>query len=99
LNEAGIEAMLRAVLRLTPDQLRKVLERAFAALPDVRVLVYEPAGAPAAEQMTRSTDPPRMTAVLKEDTELFKQFVDNPDFKRWLADTVFAATYDRPAAP
>ncbi|NUQ76588.1 MAG: type I restriction endonuclease subunit R [Polyangiaceae bacterium] len=39
-----------------------------------------------------------MTAVLKDDTELFKQFVDNPDFKRWLADTVFASTYEEPSA-
>jgi type I restriction enzyme R subunit len=35
-----------------------------------------------------------MTAVLKDDTELFKQFVDNESFKRWLTDTVFALTYD-----
>ena len=34
-----------------------------------------------------------MTAVLKDDTELFKQFSDNDDFRRWLADTVFALTY------
>jgi type I restriction enzyme R subunit len=39
-----------------------------------------------------------MTAVLKDDTELFKQFMDNESFKRWLTDTVFAATYDRPHA-
>jgi type I restriction enzyme R subunit len=39
-----------------------------------------------------------MTAVLKDDTELFKQFVDNPDFKRWLADMVFASTYEEPSA-
>ena len=30
-----------------------------------------------------------MTAVLKDDTELFKQFSDNPEFRRWLTDTVF----------
>ena len=35
-----------------------------------------------------------MTAVLKDDTELFKQFSDNPSFKRWLADTVFSMTYE-----
>ena len=35
-----------------------------------------------------------MTAVLKDDTELFKQFSDNEGFKRWLTDTVFALTYD-----
>lgn len=40
---------------------RPRIERAFASLPDVRVLVYEPSGAPAADQMTRSTDPPKMT--------------------------------------
>jgi type I restriction enzyme R subunit len=30
---------------------------------------------------------------LSDHTELFKQFQDNPQFKRWLADTVFSATY------
>lgn len=35
-----------------------------------------------------------MTAVLKDDTELFKQFMDNESFKRWLTDTVFRITYD-----
>jgi type I restriction enzyme R subunit len=34
---------------------------------------------------------------MKDDTELFKQFSDNPEFKRWLADAVFSATYDQPA--
>ena len=35
-----------------------------------------------------------MTALLRDDTELFKQFSDNPSFKRWLTDTIFAFTYD-----
>ena len=35
-----------------------------------------------------------MTAVLKDDTELFKQFSDNESFKKWLTDTVFTATYE-----
>ena len=39
-----------------------------------------------------------MTAVLKDDTELFKQFSDNEGFRRWLTDTVFGLTYDRPEA-
>ena len=30
-----------------------------------------------------------MTAVMRDDTQLFKQFMDNDSFKRWLADTVF----------
>ena len=38
-----------------------------------------------------------MTAIINDDTELFKQFMDNPSFKRWLADTVFDLTYDRAA--
>ncbi|NLF78376.1 MAG: type I restriction endonuclease subunit R, partial [Chloroflexi bacterium] len=35
-----------------------------------------------------------MTALLKDDTELFKQFSDNAEFKRWLTETVFALTYE-----
>jgi type I restriction enzyme, R subunit len=35
-----------------------------------------------------------MTAVLKDDTELFKQFSDNEGFRRWLTDTVFGITYE-----
>ncbi len=34
-----------------------------------------------------------MTAVLKDDTELFKQFSDNESFRKWMADTIFALTY------
>ena len=40
-----------------------------------------------------------MTGVMKDDTELFKQFVDNEGFKRWMSDTVFGLAYERPAAP
>jgi type I restriction enzyme R subunit len=39
-----------------------------------------------------------MTAVLKDDAELYKQFSDNPDFRRWLTDMVFAMTYDKAEA-
>lgn len=34
--------------------------------------------------------------LMKDDTELFKQFSDNPGFKRWLSDMVFAETYSAP---
>lgn len=34
-----------------------------------------------------------MTALLADDTELFKQFSDNESFRRWLTDAVFAQTY------
>ncbi len=42
-----------------------------------------------------------MTAVLRDDTELFKQFTDNDSFRRWLTDTVFGLTYQerRPSGP
>jgi type I restriction enzyme, R subunit len=35
-----------------------------------------------------------MTAVLKDDSELYKQFSDNADFRRWLTDMVFSRTYE-----
>jgi type I restriction enzyme R subunit len=35
-----------------------------------------------------------MTSVMKDDTELFKQFMDNEGFKRWMTDTVFGLTYE-----
>jgi len=35
-----------------------------------------------------------MTAVLQDDTELFKQFMDNASFRRWMTDTVFGLTYE-----
>jgi type I restriction enzyme, R subunit len=35
-----------------------------------------------------------MTAVLKDDAELYKQFSDNSDFRRWLTDMVFSMTYE-----
>jgi type I restriction enzyme R subunit len=38
-----------------------------------------------------------MTAVLRDDTELFKQFMDNESFRRWMTDTVFGLTYEAAA--
>jgi type I restriction enzyme, R subunit len=37
-----------------------------------------------------------MAGVLKDDTQLFKQFSDNEAFSKWLSDMIFAATYARP---
>ncbi|HEX3048467.1 MAG TPA: type I restriction endonuclease [Bacillota bacterium] len=31
--------------------------------------------------------------MLRDHTELFKQFMDNPSFRKWLADTIFNETY------
>jgi type I restriction enzyme, R subunit len=40
-----------------------------------------------------------MTGVLNDDTELFRQFMDNPAFQRWMREMVFDLTYDPPSAP
>ena len=37
-----------------------------------------------------------IVGLMKDDTELFKQFSDNPAFHRWLGDTVFSMTYETP---
>ena len=34
-----------------------------------------------------------MTAVVKDNTELFKGFGNNKGFRRWLTHTVFELTY------
>jgi type I restriction enzyme R subunit len=34
-----------------------------------------------------------LVSLLSDHTELFKQFSENPAFQKWLADTVFTATY------
>jgi len=33
--------------------------------------------------------------LLSDHTELFKQFSDNPSFKKWLSDTIFGLTYEQ----
>ena len=33
-------------------------------------------------------------AMLNDDTQLYQLFADNPDFKRWLADTAFRLAYE-----
>jgi type I restriction enzyme, R subunit len=38
-----------------------------------------------------------LVELLSDHTELFKQFSDNAAFKKWLTDTIFAATYAPPA--
>ena len=39
-----------------------------------------------------------MTAVLADDTQLFKEFSDNESFRRWLTERVFGLTYGSEAA-
>ena len=38
-----------------------------------------------------------MIELLADHTELFKQFSDNPSFKKWLGDTIFGVTYQQQA--
>ena len=40
-----------------------------------------------------------MTSVMKDDTELFKQFMDNEGFKRWMTDTVYELAGRQAAGP
>lgn len=37
--------------------------------------------------------------VMSDNMELFKQFTDNPSFKKWLADMVFSVTYNESGEP
>ena len=40
-----------------------------------------------------------MTAVMKDDTQLFKQFQDNEGFKRWMTDTVYGLASEQASGP
>ena len=40
-----------------------------------------------------------MNSVMKDDTQLFKRFMDDPGFQRWMADTVFGLAYERAGTP
>ncbi len=35
-----------------------------------------------------------IVGLMKDDTQLFREFSDNESFKKWLTDTVFTATYE-----
>ena len=38
-------------------------------------------------------------AIMADNMELFKQFQDNPPFKKWLSDLVFNLTYNKEGKP
>ncbi|MDE2691453.1 MAG: type I restriction endonuclease subunit R [Acidobacteriota bacterium] len=40
-----------------------------------------------------------MQNVMKDDTELFKQFMDDDGFKRWMSEVVFRRAYDQAEVP
>lgn len=39
-----------------------------------------------------------MTSIMKDDTELFREYMDNPGFQRWMNDAVFDLAYHQEAA-
>jgi type I restriction enzyme R subunit len=39
-----------------------------------------------------------MQGMLRDETQLFKQFADNADFKAWLTDAIFRSTYEKKPA-
>ncbi len=38
-----------------------------------------------------------VTSIMQDDTELFRQFMDNRDFRRWLGGVVFRLAYRGPS--
>ena len=40
-----------------------------------------------------------VTAMVKDDAELFKQFMDNEGFRRWMTDAVFELACRQAGAP
>ena len=40
-----------------------------------------------------------MTSVMNDDAKLFKRFMDEPNFQRWMTDVVFTLAYEPAAAP
>ena len=38
-------------------------------------------------------------SIMADNMELFKQFQDNPSFKKWLSDLVFNLTYNKDGKP
>lgn len=56
------------------DTVRSLIEKAFSELPDVQVLLYEPAGAPEAKTMPVRTKKPHMTVARALFIKLMKQY-------------------------
>lgn len=53
---------------------RPLIERAFAALPEVEVLLFAPTGAPEAQAMPVRTEPPKMTVARALLVKLMEQY-------------------------
>jgi O-acetyl-ADP-ribose deacetylase (regulator of RNase III) len=55
-------------------RVRSMIEQAFSSLPEVKVKLYEPKGAPKAEQMPMGTGKPRMTVARALFIKLMQQY-------------------------
>lgn len=84
------------------DKIRKVIAEEIPARV-AQDKAYQNAQANSGKQNARLEHDKALNRVvlelLDDHTELFKQFSDNPNFKRWLADMVFDTTYRPSAAP
>ena len=58
------------------EQVRPMIENAFETLPDVNVLLYEPAGAPSAEVMVKEKIPPKMTVGRAALISLMRRYLE-----------------------
>lgn len=58
------------------DEVRSRIERALAELDDVQVLVFEPKGAPASNQMARTREAPKMTPGRAALIELMQRYLN-----------------------
>jgi O-acetyl-ADP-ribose deacetylase (regulator of RNase III) len=58
------------------NEVRPRIERAFAGLADVQVLVFEPNGAPASDRMVHVREVPKMTAGRAALVELIQRYLD-----------------------
>jgi O-acetyl-ADP-ribose deacetylase (regulator of RNase III) len=67
------------------SRVRPMIEQAFAALSDVEVHLYEPAGAPAAEEMPVRTKRPHLTVARALFIRLMRQYV-NLDYRLTLLE-------------
>ena len=78
------------------DSLLKIVTEAIPAKVDEDV-AYRNAQENSDEQNARielnRTMERVMTSIMKDQTQLFKQYVDNESFRQWLNDTVFRLTY------
>lgn len=84
------------------DKIRKVVTEEIPARV-AQDKAYQNAQAHSGKQNARLEHDKALNRVvlelLDDHTELFKQFSDNPNFKRWLADMVFDSTYRPGATP